>query len=616
MAETSGFFNSQLVDGQPDIAYEATDFANYYGMLISNGVFASPASNLQVVSESSATNIKVKKGSAFIKGYWYILSDDLSLALQANTGNSTRYDSIILTLDIPSRQISLSSVTGKSSSSGVPAPVLTRDDSIYQLCLAQVAVLPQKSGMVITDGRIYDKRPDAKYCGFVTGLVDQIDTTNLFAQYNSEFTEWFTENQKKLGDTPAAKLQVQIDSLTKEFCEVSCDGFTDVFLFASSVPNPTKCWSLTASTQKVSNQRNFITKLNDVDELIINFKQPGFYKFNSKLLNKVVFTGISDDGDGHYPVFDISLVIQEKSIKSIMSSSDGIIPNQRGNVYQFEILPESVQPKYYTTDNPFASICPIFTDSQIVEITESDLNKDFKICLTVSGTRTQYSATMDLASIGSIDLLIEYEAYSPAIPQQLLDFVRISQDEYAKLSESEKLSQYTLYFVYDDKNNINMMYMGNPLAGGSGSIPAIASAIAEGITGTTGLAELSYNTEFNLMEESWEQGSIYDNGNNFNSSTRIRTPDYIDLSNATDIFYSGFTVVAEADKNIQYTFNFYDSEKKILTTSTNKDWLDNGKPTMCGTASVPSYVRVVLRHADDSNITPDMLTSAQLRILA
>lgn len=149
-----------------------------------------------------------------------------------------------------------------------------------------------------------------------------------------------------------------------------------------------------------------------------------------------------------------------------------------------------------------------------------------------------------------------------------------------------------------------------------GSAPALASAVAEGVVGTVGAAEMVYGMDIDLMGESWEQGSIYDNGNNFNSTARIRMPDYLDISNASDIFYSGFTVVAEADKKLLYTFIFYDSAKKLLTTSTNKDWLDSGALTTCGTASAPSYVRVVLRHADNSDMTPDVLTSARLKILA
>ncbi len=150
---------------------------------------------------------------------------------------------------------------------------------------------------------------------------------------------------------------------------------------------------------------------------------------------------------------------------------------------------------------------------------------------------------------------------------------------------------------------------------GGGSAPALASAVAEGVVGAVGTAEMVYGMDIDLMGASWEQGSIYDNGDNFNSTARIRTSDYLDLSNATDIFYSGFTVTASADKKLQYTFVFFDVEKKNLNTSTNKDWLDVGVLTTCGTASAPSYVRVVLRHADNSDMTPDVLTSAWLKVL-
>lgn len=156
----------------------------------------------------------------------------------------------------------------------------------------------------------------------------------------------------------------------------------------------------------------------------------------------------------------------------------------------------------------------------------------------------------------------------------------------------------------------------DPTPHSGGGAPALASAVAEGVVGAVGTAEMVYSMDIDLMDKNWEQGSIYDNGDNFNSTARIRMPDYLDISNASDIFYSGFTIIAEADKKLQYTFNFYDSEKKILKTSTNKDWLDSGAPITCGTASAPSYVRVVLRHADNSDMTPDVLTSARLKILA
>ena len=47
--EKSGFFNSS----GGDRVYSATDFAAYFGKLVSNGIFFAVATNLQVTPESA-----------------------------------------------------------------------------------------------------------------------------------------------------------------------------------------------------------------------------------------------------------------------------------------------------------------------------------------------------------------------------------------------------------------------------------------------------------------------------------------------------------------------------------------------------------------------------------
>lgn len=200
MAETYGFFNSQLVDGQPDRSYEATDFANYYAQLVGTGVFANPSTNLQVQPVSTANlTVKVCSGDAYIKGYWYKLSEDMTFKLSVNTGSVARYDAIILTLNLALRTIALSLVQGSTASS-VPAPTLIRNSTQYQLCLAQVAVPPSSASIPITASMIYDRRSNSSYCGWVTGLIDQIDTTNLFAQFTDAWNTWFNNKKQEVKD--------------------------------------------------------------------------------------------------------------------------------------------------------------------------------------------------------------------------------------------------------------------------------------------------------------------------------------------------------------------------------------------------------------------------------
>jgi hypothetical protein len=98
-------------------------------------------------------------------------------------------------LDIPNRLIELAIKKGTTE-----APALTRvDGGVWELSLAQIAVTAGTTS--ITQADITDERADTSVCGYVTGLIDQIDTTNLFAQYNAAFNTWFANVQETVKST-------------------------------------------------------------------------------------------------------------------------------------------------------------------------------------------------------------------------------------------------------------------------------------------------------------------------------------------------------------------------------------------------------------------------------
>ena len=70
MAETSGFFNAEVLeDGSYDRVYTAESFAQYFSQFIGNGVYANPATQLQVTQLSTpAMGARVTAGNAFING--------------------------------------------------------------------------------------------------------------------------------------------------------------------------------------------------------------------------------------------------------------------------------------------------------------------------------------------------------------------------------------------------------------------------------------------------------------------------------------------------------------------------------------------------------------------
>jgi hypothetical protein len=185
MPESSGFFDAvELTDGTFDREYMAEQFANYFKLFVGNGVFANPTNQLKVVA-SSAMNIVMKEGWAFINGYWYHNDADKTINISSNTLAETRKDGIFIRFDLTNRNITQVYEAGRSE--------VNRTSPYYELKIAEVAV---NSGVTeITDSVITDTRADNIVCGFVTGLFDIIGTTDLFAQYNAIFNEWILSEQ-------------------------------------------------------------------------------------------------------------------------------------------------------------------------------------------------------------------------------------------------------------------------------------------------------------------------------------------------------------------------------------------------------------------------------------
>ena len=210
MAEKSGFFNArETEEGTYDREYDAEQFAEYFANFVSNGVYANPANQLKVVFNDSPDKpfvVVVRKGKAYIDGYWYELTEDMEVTISANTKSYAIKDVICCTLDKTERKVSI--ILKEDVITDYPANNNTQHD----LVLSTILVQPNASKLNAED--ITDKRPDKTYCGFVTGLIDQIDTTELFKQYDDTFQNWFNEMKDQLTEDAAGNLQTQIGLLS------------------------------------------------------------------------------------------------------------------------------------------------------------------------------------------------------------------------------------------------------------------------------------------------------------------------------------------------------------------------------------------------------------------
>ena len=183
MALKYGFFNSENGDRK----YNADDISNFFYKLISDGVLATPSTNLQV-QESSGMQVSVAPGYGMINAKYINVTTPQAVQLTAADIALDRIDRIVMKLDKTSRQITIYAKTGTPGATPT-IPSLTRTDDVWELSLARVHVASGATS--ITQAEITDERSNTSVCGYITGMIDQIDTTELFAQFTAAFEHWY-----------------------------------------------------------------------------------------------------------------------------------------------------------------------------------------------------------------------------------------------------------------------------------------------------------------------------------------------------------------------------------------------------------------------------------------
>lgn len=221
MAQECGFFNAQLAGEEYDRVYLAETFAAYFASFIGNGVFGKSMQQLEVVAYPSAVmKVDVLSGQGWINGYWYRNTDNYTLDLSVADGVLSRVDLVVLRWSNSERNMYLTVIEGTPSAN--PAvPQIRRDADFYDLELAQINV---GAGVVgITQSNITDMRMNTNVCGYVTGVIEQVDTTDLWNQFQDYFSKFKSTNEKDYNDWTAYQKQAYLDYITA--AEAAYDQF-------------------------------------------------------------------------------------------------------------------------------------------------------------------------------------------------------------------------------------------------------------------------------------------------------------------------------------------------------------------------------------------------------
>lgn len=222
MAITYGFFNAtKQSDGTYDRAYNSDQISDMFEGLVSDGVFES-IGDAMVVTAKSGMTVQVGTGRASIDGRWIRNDAKMDITLAASNIALNRWSAIVMRLNMSSRTMSIVEKVGTAATNPVK-PSLTNSTTVKEKCLAYVYV---KAGAgSITQVDISDVRADTSVCGWVTGVIKQVDTRQLFLQYQAAYERqlatmqaWETQ-QKAAFDTWFAALtdQLQVNTYIKKF---------------------------------------------------------------------------------------------------------------------------------------------------------------------------------------------------------------------------------------------------------------------------------------------------------------------------------------------------------------------------------------------------------------
>nr|DAH43173.1 MAG TPA: Receptor Binding Protein [Caudoviricetes sp.] len=196
------YFDSEITgvdeEGMPifDRAENSEMFALIFAKLITNGVLAQPADCFQVLAASgSGLTVEVQPGFGMINGRFAYEVAKTTLTLETAPTQYSRIDRIVLRCNYLERLIEIIVKTGAPAASPqAPALLQPASGDYYELGLATVQVAANQTAL--TQSAITDTRADSSVCGYVTQLIDYLDTETFFAQFNQFYAEFVEKSNQ------------------------------------------------------------------------------------------------------------------------------------------------------------------------------------------------------------------------------------------------------------------------------------------------------------------------------------------------------------------------------------------------------------------------------------
>lgn len=217
MAVTYGFFDSV----NSDRLYTADQMSEYFEGLVSDGIYQTVGDAFSVTATGNGLDIAVGTGRGIIKNHWIKNDSALTISLSPADMSNPRRDAVVMRYDSENREMGLYVKTG-TPSAGAFMPEIIKTDILYEIVIAVIYV--DKNINILSQSAIQDNRGTGA-CPWITGLINQVDTSTLFLQFQAAFEEQFTAFQNYISQQQAAfddffsqlTQQLKVDGIVKKY---------------------------------------------------------------------------------------------------------------------------------------------------------------------------------------------------------------------------------------------------------------------------------------------------------------------------------------------------------------------------------------------------------------
>lgn len=182
----AGFYDNKRTNGVDDRKYTAEDLRKPYDVVFSDGILpdedCSAGDNLQVIA-AGGMKIYVDVGHAKLGGAWFENEKPYYITLDDATA-ARRYDYVIIRNDNSDEVRAPNIYVVSSSTNYAPSSMITRDENIYEICVAKITV--GANVIELKQNNIDDCRSDSYACPLMRGVGATVTRTYRNTVYSTQ----------------------------------------------------------------------------------------------------------------------------------------------------------------------------------------------------------------------------------------------------------------------------------------------------------------------------------------------------------------------------------------------------------------------------------------------